>query len=85
VRVYDWCMNAEVGDRVVYYSSPPGGLSQLPASSASSAQEASRAGYVFLAQRRRPEGGFDYEATRINRATAIRLGLIQERRWREAA
>ncbi len=43
-----------------------------------SALKASAEGLVFLCQRRRSVGGFDYEAHRISRRCAKLLGLVTE-------
>lgn len=79
VRVNEWVANAEIGERICYFRSWPGERpGTMPHDTQASAYEASRKGYVFLAQRRRNDEGLDYEATRISRATAIRLGLLSD-------
>lgn len=73
--VHTWALAASPGTRVIYHS----GISLPPSCVSEQALRASDEGLVFLAQRRRRNGpGFDYEATRITRACARRLGLIDK-------
>jgi len=74
VNVYEWSLQAVQGDVRVYYS----GFQQPPERDSVAALRASAEGLVFLCQRRRSVGGFDYEAHRISRRCAKALGLITE-------
>jgi hypothetical protein len=76
VNLNNWAQNADVGERVVYHR----GVKSPPPAHVTDGNRLSDTGLVFLAQRRRPEGGFDYEATRISHVAAIRLGLRSGRR-----
>lgn len=70
--VMKWSRDALPGQRVVYYR----GHTIGECSEQHQALRASQLGFVFLAQRRRNGGLFDYEATRISKGTAQRLGLL---------
>jgi len=73
--LYEWAARAAPGERIIYHR---GQLGTLPERFTSAGSRASAEGLVFLAHRRRPDGeGHDYEATRITRGTALRLGLVR--------
>lgn len=74
MNVYEWSADAAVGARVVYHR---GTMGALAPSRRGPAFDAHKAGLVFLAQRRRADGLFDFEATRISRRTALLLGLLR--------
>jgi hypothetical protein len=72
-----WAKGAETGQRVVYAHRTPYEIEYgMKGHLLHSAMEAHLAGLVFLAQRRR-NGGYDYEATRISRPVAKKLGLLE--------
>jgi hypothetical protein len=72
-----WAKGAETGQRVVYAHRTPYEIEyQLKMRLLHSAMQAHEAGLVFLAQRRKGDG-FDYEATRISRPVAKKLGLLE--------
>ena len=84
MNVLDWAANARYGERITYHR----GTESPSPDVRNAALRAHYQGLVFLAQRR-VRGGFAYEATRIGRETAWRLGLVPSQgavaRQREAA
>lgn len=74
--VYEWSKNAQVGECVSYFRGETTPFERL----ARPALRASNEGLVFLAQRRCEDGAFSYEATRISRGCAQKLGLIERER-----
>lgn len=80
VDVLKWSKRAEPGERVVYFS---GSSQHLPKRCQEPALKASDEGLVFLAQRPRSIGGYDYEATRVSPRVARILGIgvpLEQRR-----